>query len=226
MHRALRAYRLAMVDTEPSSEFTRIRRQPDRAAYDNEAVHAVLDAALVAHVGFVDDGQPIVIPMLFGRDGERVFLHGSVASRLQRTLATGIDVCLTVTIVDGLVFARSAFHHSMNYRSAVLLGRAVPVASDDKAHALRCIAEHLTPGRWAESRAPTEPELKQTSVLELHVEHASAKARVGGPIDDADDIDLPIWAGVVPITQSFGAPITEPDSGLPEASPAIVELVD
>ncbi|HEY1739096.1 MAG TPA: pyridoxamine 5'-phosphate oxidase family protein [Acidimicrobiia bacterium] len=209
----------------PSSEFTRIRRQPARAAYDRDAVHSVLDAALVAHVGFVDDGRPIVIPMLFGRDGERVFLHGSVASRLQRTLATGIDVCLTVTIVDGLVLARSAFHHSMNYRSAVLLGRAVPIAPDDKAHALRCIAEHLTPGRWDESRAPTEPELKQTAVLELQVEHASAKARVGGPIDDPADIDLPIWAGVVPITVEYGEPITEPDSRLKAPSPAIEDLL-
>ncbi|HEY3834068.1 MAG TPA: pyridoxamine 5'-phosphate oxidase family protein [Acidimicrobiia bacterium] len=215
-----------MVDAEPSSEFTRIRRQPDRAAYDREAVHTVLDAALVAHVGFVDGGHPVVIPMLFGRDGDRVYLHGSVASRLQRTLAKGVDLCLTVTIVDGLVFARSAFHHSMNYRSAVLLGRAVPVAPEAKAHALRCIAEHLTAGRWDESRAPTEPELKQTSVLELHVEHASAKARVGGPIDDEDDIPLSIWAGVVPIAQSFGTPLTEPDSGLGAPSPAIEALVE
>ena len=213
-----------MTDEQPTSDFARVRRLPARAAYDSDAVNAVLDAALVGHVGFVDEGRAVVIPMLFGRDGDRVFLHGSVASRLQRTLATGIDVCLTATVVDGLVFARSAFHHSMNYRSVVLFGRATPLAHEQKEHALRCIAEHLTAGRWDESRAPTDVELKQTSVLELVVEHASAKARTGGPVDDADDIDLPIWAGVVPIAQSFGAPVTEGDSGLRAPSPAIVAL--
>ncbi len=218
-----------MVDAQPqsgfTSEFSRVRRIPARAAYDAGSVHAVLDAAFVAHVGFVDGGRPVVIPMLFGRDGDRMFLHGSVASRFQRTLGTGIDVCLTATVVDGLVFARSAFHHSMNYRSAVLFGRAQPVAADQKVHALRCIAEHLTPGRWDESRAPTESELKQTSVLELTVEHASAKARTGGPVDDADDVDLAIWAGVVPIVQRLGVPVTEADSGLDRPSSAIEGLL-
>ncbi len=213
-----------MTDTAATSEFSRVRRLPARAAYDHESVHAVLDAGLVGHVGFVDDGRAVVIPMLFGRDGHRVFLHGSVASRLQRTLAYGIDVCLTVTVVDGLVFARSAFHHSMNYRSAVLFGRATPVAHEHKAAALRCIAEHLTPRRWAESRPPTESELKQTSVLELTIEHASAKSRTGGPVDDPDDIDLATWAGVLPITQEYGLPITEADSAVSTPSPAVEAL--
>src|SRR3954452_1368771 len=213
-----------MTDGQATSEFSKVKRLPERAAYDRESVHAVLDATLVGHVGFVADGRPVVIPMLFGRDGERVFLHGSVASRLQRTLGAGIDVCLTATVIDGLVFARSAFHHSMNYRSAVLFGKAKPVAADDKADALRGIAEHLTAGRWQESREPNEVELKQTSVFELVVEHASAKVRSGGPVDDEEDLELPIWAAGVPITQEYGTPQTEPGSAVPTPPRAIERL--
>jgi len=195
----------------PVSERSRVKRLPDRAAYDAASVHAVLDAAMVGHVGFVSAGRPLVIPMIYGRDGDVLYLHGSVASRLQRTLANGVDVCLTVTVVDGLVLARSAFHHSMNYRSAVVLGRAALVPPDQKTHALRVISEHLVPGRWDEVRPPSAIELKQTSVLRLPIEEASAKARTGGPIDDPDDLALAVWAGVLPCTTTWGEPVPAAD---------------
>ncbi len=197
--------------TAPVSDRSRVRRLPDRAAYDAAAIHAVLDAGLVGHVGFVAAGRPVVIPMIYGRDGDALYLHGSVASRLQRTLANGIDVCLTVTLVDGLVLARSAFHHSMNYRSAVVLGRAALVRPEEKEHALRVISEHMTPGRWDEVRPPTPVELKQTSVLRLAIEEASAKVRAGGPVDDDDDLGLPVWAGVLPCTVTWGEPVDAAD---------------
>ncbi|HKA03422.1 MAG TPA: pyridoxamine 5'-phosphate oxidase family protein [Acidimicrobiales bacterium] len=207
----------------PVSERSRVKRLPDRAAYDAASIDAVLDAALVGHVGFVAAGRPVVIPMIYGRDGDVLYLHGSVASRLQRTLANGIDVCLTVTLVDGLVLARSAFHHSMNYRSAVVMGRAVLVRPDEKEHALRVISEHLTPGRWSEVRPPTPVELKQTSVLRLAIEEASAKARTGGPIDDDEDIDLPVWAGVIPCSLTWGDPVDATDlRGTLPPSPSVV----
>jgi nitroimidazol reductase NimA-like FMN-containing flavoprotein (pyridoxamine 5'-phosphate oxidase superfamily) len=188
-------------------ERSRIKRQPDRGSYEAEAVHAVLDAAPMGHVGFVVDGQPVVIPMLYGRIGDRLYLHGSVASRLQRTLATGIDVCLSVTLVDGLVLAKSAFHHSMNYRSAVVFGRASRVEGDEKRAGLRAITEQLRPGRWDEARPPNDLELRQTSVLRLDVEEASAKSRAGGPIEEPADLDLPVWSGVVPCETVWGEPI-------------------
>ena len=183
-----------------------IKRHPERGCHDTEAVHAVLDAAPMGHIGFVVDGQPFVIPMLYGRIGEAIYLHGSVASRLLRTMAGGVDVCLTATLVDGLVLARSAFHHSMNYRSAVVFGRAVPVDGDEKVVALKAISEHLRPGRWDEVRPPSELELRQTAVLRLEVEDMSAKARTGGPIDEPEDMDLPVWAGVVPCGLTWGTP--------------------
>jgi uncharacterized protein len=184
-----------------------VKRHPERASYDAPAVHAVLDAAPMGHLGFVVDGQPFVIPMLYGRAGEAVYLHGSVASRLLRTLAGGIEVCLTVTLVDGLVLARSAFHHSMNYRSAVVFGRAVPVDGEEKVLGLKAISDHLRPGRWDEVRAPSDLELRQTSVLRLDVAEASAKVRAGGPIDEPEDLDLPVWAGVVPCELAWGEPV-------------------
>jgi nitroimidazol reductase NimA-like FMN-containing flavoprotein (pyridoxamine 5'-phosphate oxidase superfamily) len=149
--------------------------------------------------------------MIYGRDGDVVYLHGSVASRLQRTLANGIDVCLTVTLIDGLVLARSAFHHSMNYRSAVVFGRAALVRPEDRPHALRVISDHLTPGRWDEVRPPTPIELKQTSVLRLPIEEGSVKARAGDPIDEEDDLSLPVWAGVLPCTTTWGEPAAAAD---------------
>jgi uncharacterized protein len=200
-----------------TSERSRVKRLPDRGSYDAETIHAILDAAPVGHVGFVASGRPVVIPMLFGRDGDDIFLHGSVASRLLRSMAGEIDVCFTVTLVDGLVLARSAFHHSMNYRSAVLFGRATLVTGDEKERALRAISEHLVPGRWDEVRAPNDLELRQTSVLRLIVEEASAKARSGGPVDDEEDLALPVWAGVVPCSPVWGEPI--PDALLPADAP-------
>jgi nitroimidazol reductase NimA-like FMN-containing flavoprotein (pyridoxamine 5'-phosphate oxidase superfamily) len=149
--------------------------------------------------------------MLHGRDGDNLYLHGSVASRLQRTAAGGVDLCVTATIVDGLVFARSAFHHSMNYRSVVVLGTAESVDGEEKVRGLRAIAEHLTPGRWAESREPNDIELRQTSVLRLPIDEASAKIRTGDPVDDEEDIALPIWAGVLPFAPQWGAPLDSAD---------------
>ena len=186
---------------------SQVRRHPERAAYDAEAVHAVLDAAPVGHVGFVVDGQPFVVPMLFGRVDHALYLHGSVASRLTRRLADGIDVCLTVTIVDGLVLARSAFHHSMNYRSAVVFGRAVRVGGDEAVVGLKAISDHLRPGRWDEVRPPNRVELRQTSVLRLDVEEASAKTRTGGPVDEPEDLALDVWAGVIPCELAWGTPV-------------------
>jgi uncharacterized protein len=197
----------------PASELSRVKRRPERGAYDAASIHAVLDAAMVGHVGFMSSGRPLVIPMLYGRDDDVLYLHGSVASRLQRTLANGIDVCLTVTIVDGLVLARSAFHHSMNYRSAVVMGRAMLIPPEDKGHALRVISEHLAPGRWDEVRPPTPVELNQTSVLRLAIDEASAKVRTGPPIDDEDDLALPVWAGVLPCSTTWAAPVDAPDLG-------------
>jgi nitroimidazol reductase NimA-like FMN-containing flavoprotein (pyridoxamine 5'-phosphate oxidase superfamily) len=207
----------------PVSERSRVKRLPDRASYDAPAIHAVLDAAMVGHLGFVAAGRPLVIPMIYGRDGDALYLHGSVASRLQRTLVHGVDVCLTVTLIDGLVLARSAFHHSMNYRSAVVFGRAALVRPDDKAHALRVISEHLAPGRWAEVRPPTPIELKQTSVLRLPIEEGSVKARTGDPVDDEGDLTLPVWAGVLPCTTTWGEPVAASDlqSPLPPSASVV-----
>jgi nitroimidazol reductase NimA-like FMN-containing flavoprotein (pyridoxamine 5'-phosphate oxidase superfamily) len=192
-----------------------VKRQPDRAGYEPEAIHAVLDAAPMGHVGIVVEGRPVVIPMLYGRDPDAstttLYLHGSVASRLARSLAAGIDVCLTVTVVDGLVLARSAFHHSMNYRSAVVYGNAVAVHGDEQVHGLRCISEHLAPGRWAVVREPSELELKVTKVLRLAIEEGSMKSRSGGPIDDPEDLTYPVWAGVLPCTTVWGTPIDADD---------------
>jgi nitroimidazol reductase NimA-like FMN-containing flavoprotein (pyridoxamine 5'-phosphate oxidase superfamily) len=186
-----------------------VKRQPSRASYDAESVHAVLDAAPMGHLGFVVNGQPFVIPMLYGRIDDAVYLHGSVASRLLRTMAGGIEVCLTVTLVDGLVLARSAFHHSMNYRSAVAFGRAVPVDGDEKVAGLKAISDHLRPERWDEVREPNDVEMRQTSVLRLDIEEASAKARTGGPVDEPEDLDLPVWAGVIPCELVWGTPIPD-----------------
>ena len=201
----------------PRSDASRVRRLPQRAAYDDASIHAVLDAGLIGHVGIVAGDRPIVIPMLYGRDGSTIYLHGSVASRLLRSLAGGIDLCLTVTLVDGLVLARSAFHHSMNYRSVVAFGRATLATGDDKLHGLRVISEHLAPGRWDEVREPNDVELRQTSVLRMEILEASAKARVGGPVDDDEDLGLPMWAGVLPCALTWGEPIT--DALVPEGRP-------
>jgi hypothetical protein len=187
-------------------------RYETRAHYDREAVHAVLDAAFVAHVGLVGaDGRPVVIPMLYARVDETLIIHGSPATRLLRTLGKGADVCVTVTLLDGLVLARSSFHHSVNYRSAVVLGRAEPVDDvDERGRLLDLLTERIAPGRLPSLRTMTRKEAQGTSVLRVPIREASAKVRSGGPIDDDEDYALPIWAGVVPITTSYGAPVPDP----------------
>ena len=194
---------------------TRVARLPKRGAYDRETIYKILDEAFVCHVGFVVDGQPYVIPTNFGRAGNTLYLHGSAASRMLRMLTEGVPVCVTVTLVDGLVLARSAFHHSVNYRSVVVLGTAKLVNDPaEKMEALRLFTEHIMKGRWNEIRSPNEQELKATSVLALPLEEASAKIRTGGPVDEEEDYSLPVWAGVLPLPVTPGAPI--PDERLRE----------
>jgi nitroimidazol reductase NimA-like FMN-containing flavoprotein (pyridoxamine 5'-phosphate oxidase superfamily) len=185
----------------------RVRRLPEKARYDASTVHAVLDAGLVAHVGFVQEGRPVVIPMLYARDGERLLLHGAGKARIARVLGAGAPACANVTLLDGIVVARSAFNSSMNYRSAVVFGTARLVEDADASlHALRLISEHVLPGRWKELRAPTPAELRMTAVIELAVESASAKVAAGPPEDAAEDYAIPVWAGVVPIATALGRP--------------------
>jgi len=189
---------------------TQVKRLAKRGVYDKSQVDAILDEGFLCHVGFVVDGQPYVIPTGYARVGENIYIHGSAASRMLRTLDDGVDVCLTVTLVDGFVLARSAFHHSMNYRSVVVLGKARVVTDpEEKLLALRSFTNHIVPGRWDEVRQPTEPELKSTSVLALPLSEVSAKVRTGGPIDDEEDYALPVWAGVVPICTSVGEPVLD-----------------
>jgi nitroimidazol reductase NimA-like FMN-containing flavoprotein (pyridoxamine 5'-phosphate oxidase superfamily) len=200
---------LGMSDYQPT-ERTQVKRLPKRGKYDQETVFSILDAAFVCHVGFTVDGQPYVIPTNFGRSGDMLYLHGSAASRMLRQLSEGIPVCVTVTHVDGLVLARSAFHHSVNYRSVVILGQARLLQDPaEKMEALRIFTEHVMKGRWNDVRQPTEQELKATTVLALPLDEVSAKVRTGGPIDDEGDYNLPVWAGVLPLTTSVKSP--EPD---------------
>jgi nitroimidazol reductase NimA-like FMN-containing flavoprotein (pyridoxamine 5'-phosphate oxidase superfamily) len=189
---------------------TRLVREPDRAVYDRAAAYKILDEGFICHVGFVVDGQPFVIPTGYGRVGDSLYIHGSAASRMLRRVDEGIAVCVTVTLLDGLVLARSIFNHSMNYRSVVILGTAVAVTdAKEKLEALRLLSEHILPGRWAESRQPNEKELKATLVMRLPIEEFSAKVRQGPPIDDEDDYAFPAWAGVVPLTMATGEPIDD-----------------
>jgi nitroimidazol reductase NimA-like FMN-containing flavoprotein (pyridoxamine 5'-phosphate oxidase superfamily) len=192
------------------TERTKVRRLPSRGAYDTETIYAILDEALICHVGFAVDGQPFVIPTIHWRDGDTLYFHGSAASRMLRTLRGGVDACVTVTLLDGLVMARSAFHHSMNYRSVVVFGKAREVADrEEKLRALERLVEHIAPGRSAEVRGPSESELRQTLVLALPLHEASAKVRTGPPVDDVDDYKLPVWAGVVPISIVKGTPVED-----------------
>src|ERR1700720_673007 len=194
---------------------TKLRRIPDRGSHDSATIAQILDAGFLAHVGFCLDGQPFVIPTLYGRDGKKLYLHGSAASRMLRELETGIPACVTVTLVDGLVLARSAFHHSMNYRSVVAFGTARKIAdAGQKVEALRVISEHLIAGRWEDVRKPSEKELKATTVLEFSIEEASSKVRGGPPLDDESDDGLPVWAGVLPLEMKSRLPI--PDDKLVE----------
>ena len=191
------------------TERTRLRRLPERGAYDRATVHAILDEGFVCHVGFVADGQPYVIPTGYARVGETLYLHGSTGSRLG--LRAGMDVCVTVTLVDGLVLARSAFHHSMNYRSVMAIGRTRAIGDlEEKEAALRALVEHIVPGRSDEVRGGDRRELAATTVLALPLVEVSAKVRTGPPQDDEPDYDLPIWAGVLPLALSPGAPAPDP----------------
>jgi nitroimidazol reductase NimA-like FMN-containing flavoprotein (pyridoxamine 5'-phosphate oxidase superfamily) len=198
---------------------TRINRYPTRGNYERTAVEAILDEAMVCHVGFAIDGQPYVIPTIHARDGSRLFIHGSPMSRMLRTAATGVPLCLTVTLHDGIVLARSAFHHSMNYRSVVVLGTAREVTDTEaKVAAMRALVDHLMAGRWDDTRQPTAGEIAATIILEMPLAEASAKVRTGGPIDSEQDYLLPVWAGVVPLTLTPGAPVRD------DRLPADVEL--
>ncbi len=193
----------------------KVRRQPGRGRYDRETIFSILDEGYLCHVGFVVDSQPFVIPTLYARVDESVFIHGSSISRMLKEIDKGVDVCLTVTLVDGIVLARSAFHHSMNYRSAVVFGNGHLITDRNaKLSALKSIAENVLPDRFADSREPTKKELNVTSVIEIVIREASAKIRTGDPSDDPKDYKLPIWAGVLPVKTTFGLPV--PDSRLAE----------
>jgi nitroimidazol reductase NimA-like FMN-containing flavoprotein (pyridoxamine 5'-phosphate oxidase superfamily) len=202
-------------------------RRTDRASYDRVLVHAILDESLVCHVGFALGGAPFVIPMLHGRIGDTLYLHGLPASRLIQHLRSGPDVAVEATLLDGLVMARSSFHHSLNYRSVVVLGRARLVRDHpEKLAGLRAIVEHVAPGRWDDARRPSGPELRQTHVVAVPIEEASAKVRVGPPIDDPADLDLPVWAGVIPVRTILGAPVTDGVQGRPaDLPPYLAALV-
>ena len=192
------------------TERTRVARLAKRGEYSQETIYGILDAGFLCHVGFVVDEQPYVIPTGYGRAGDVLYLHGSAASRMLRTLAGGVDVCVTVTLLDGLVLARSAFHHSMNYRSVVILGKALPVEGDEqKTVALRAISEQIIAGRWEDVRKPTAQELKATAVLALPILEASAKIRTGPPLDDEEDYAMDVWAGVLPLAMKAGEPVAD-----------------
>lgn len=213
-----------VVASQPPSERVRLRRKRERGSHDRAVIDAILDEALTAHVGIVEeDGQPFVIPTLHARSGDVVYCHGSSASRTLRALAPGARTCLTVSLIDGLVLARAAMHHSANYRSVMLIGEATVVAEpDEKLAALRAIVEHIVPGRWRDVRPPTANELKATSVLAIPIEQASAKVRTGPPLDDAEDYELAAWAGVIPLTYQAGPPEADPRLRAGIAAPGYV----
>ena len=197
--------------TFPKTDRTTLKRLPKRGHYEHETVYPILDEGFICHAGFIFEGKPIVIPTGYARADDNLYIHGSQASRMLRTLSEGIDVCVTVTLVDGLVLARSAFHHSINYRSVVVFGRATLIADPaEKSSALLAFSEQVIRQRWADVREPTENELKQTTVLCLPLTEASAKVRTGPPIDDEEDYALPVWAGVLPLQIVAGEPINDP----------------
>ena len=201
-----------MAESYAPTPRTRVTREPERAVYDRAAAYQILDEGFICHVGFVMDNQPFVIPTGYGRSGDNLYIHGSAASRMLRNLDQGIAVCVTVTLLDGLVLARSIFNHSMNYRSVVVLGNAVAVEDPtEKLQALRALSEHILPGRWDEARQPNERELKATLVMRLPITEFSAKVRIGPPIDNEEDYSFPTWAGVVPLQMVAGSPINDPN---------------
>jgi uncharacterized protein len=201
---------LSMSETQMPTARTRVVREPHRGVYDRETVYSILDEGFLCHVGFAVDGQPYVIPTSYGRKDANLYIHGSAASRMLRNLQAAVPVCVTVTLLDGLVLARSVFNHSMNYRSVVILGKATLVDDPaEKLEALRTLSEHIIPQRWDDVRQPNERELKQTSVLRLPIEEFSAKVRTGAPIDDEEDYSFPTWAGVMPLEMKVGEPIAD-----------------
>jgi hypothetical protein len=210
-----------MSETNSPTARTRVVREPDRGVYDREAVYRILDEGFICHIGFIVEGQPFVIPTSYGRSGDNLYIHGSAASRMLRNLDKGIPVCVTVTLLDGLVLARSIFNHSMNYRSVVVLGTATQVDNPaEMLEALRRLSEHILPGRWAESRQPNERELKATFVLRLPIAEFSAKVRQGRPIDDEEDYAFRTWAGVIPLRTVAEAPIPDEHGGAVVPVPA------
>jgi nitroimidazol reductase NimA-like FMN-containing flavoprotein (pyridoxamine 5'-phosphate oxidase superfamily) len=194
-----------------SSERSTVKRLPARGVYDRTVIHQILDAGLVCHLGFVQGGQPFVIPTTYVRIGDNLYVHGSPASRMLQSLEQGVAACVTVTLVDGLVLARSAFHHSINYRSVVVFGTATLVSDpEEKLGVLKALTDHLIPGRWPEIRQPSPQELKRTLVLAIPIDEASAKIRVGPPLDDEEDYQLNMWAGVVPLKLVAEDPVPDP----------------
>ena len=212
-----------MPDTHSPTARTRVVREAHRGIYERAAAYEILDEGFICHVGFAVDGQPFVIPTAYGRLDDNLYIHGSAASRMLRNLDQGIPVCITVTLLDGLVLARSIFNHSMNYRSVVVLGTAVAVRDEkEKLQALKVLSEHILPGRWSESRQPNEKELKQTLVMRLPIDEFSAKVRQGPPIDDEEDYSFATWAGVLPLHVMPGAAIEDPRMDAKVEMPAYV----
>jgi nitroimidazol reductase NimA-like FMN-containing flavoprotein (pyridoxamine 5'-phosphate oxidase superfamily) len=209
------------MDTYNKNPRNTVKRVPKRGQYDKESVYKILDASYVCQVAFVIDGQPFIIPTVYGRKDDTIYLHGSVKSRMMTSLEEGIPVCINVTFNDGIVLARSAFHHSLNYRSVSVFGKAKPVPHEDKNAAFKVITNQILKGRWEEARKPTEKELQVTSVLAIEIEDAAAKVRTGPPVDDKEDLDLPIWGGVIPLYTVAGQSIpdeyTPKDMGLPDS---------
>lgn len=192
------------------TERNTVRRRAERGRYDRETVFGILDEGFLCHLGFVVDGQPFVIPTLYGRDGDTIFVHGSSVSRMLKNLSTGIKACVTVTLSDGIVLARSAFHHSMNYRSVTAFGTGREVTDrEEKLRALKQISDNVLPGRWEDCRLPDDKELNVTTVIAIPIEEAAAKIREGAPKDDARDYELPFWAGVVPFGLAYGDPVAD-----------------
>jgi uncharacterized protein len=209
--------RLTMTDELGRTSKTAIKRHPERGHYDRAVLNSILDEALVSHVGFVSDGQPYVIPMLHARSGDILYLHGSTGSRAMRALRDGTEVCVTTTLLDGLVLARSVYHHSMNYRAVVVLGKPREITDPaEKLDAMRCLVDHVLPGRWGDAREPNDGELKATMIAALPIGEASAKIRSGPPADAKGDLSLPVWAGVIPLALTPAEPVPDNGSVIPD----------
>lgn len=211
---------MSNTETLQATDRSKVKSRPRLGHHDRAIVNQILDEALVVHVGFAIDNQPFVIPMGYGRDGDRLYIHGSTASRMLNSLEKGIEMCVTATLLDGIVIARSLFHHEMNYRSVVLFGRATLVeGEDEKIHALKVLSKQIVPGRWEQARKPTSQEVKGTTVLSFPIEEGSAKIRSGEPHDNAEDYALPIWAGQLPLKLTAGSPIPDPKLSANIAAP-------